>query len=241
MDSSSSSKLNIPDVSARNFSAPAAYQARNSESTNVNQKQVSEAATSLRSLSSRAKRLLKVKLAEARLERVRRDEELRLKHLQLQSERAVLQAEAAVEEANIIADTSSGSNDLSVPENIAPPLSAHDKVVEFLCSARNSERQELELSNGERDHSRESAPLVQVRNNPSSKFSLGPMPHKLNFSPAKKASIVTHGPAFRDDGPSKPTLNNPSYTEDRGRGTGSQGELGCDMNSLARMLVRCRD
>ena len=170
MDSSSSSKLNIPDVSARSFSAPAAYQARKLESANVSQKHVSEAAASSKSLSSRAKRRLEVKLAEARLERVRREEELRLKHLQgqLESERAVLQAEAAVKEANIIADASSGCSDLSVPENIAPPLSAHDKVVEFLCSARNSERQELKLSNGETDHSRESAPLVQVQNKPSS-------------------------------------------------------------------------
>ena len=252
MDSSSSSKLNIPDVSSRSFSAPAAYQARKLESANVSQKHVSEAAASSKSLSSRAKRRLEVKLAEARLERVRRDEELRLKHLQLQaqleSERAVLQAEAAVKEANIIADASSGCSDLSVPENIAPTLSAHDKVVEFLCSARNSERQELKLSNGETDHSRESAPLVQVQNKPSSEvyqcrlseFSLGPMPNKLHFPPAKKASVVTHGPAVRDDGPSKPTLSNPSYTEDRGRGTGSQGELGCGLNDLARMLVRCR-
>ena len=248
MDSSSSSKLNIPDVSARSFSAPAAYQARKLESAIVSQKHVSEAAASSKSLSSRAKRRLEVKLAEARLERVRRDEELRLKHLQLQSERAVLQAEAGVEEANIIADASSGCSDLSVPENIAPPLSAHDKVVEFLCSARNSERQELKLSNGETDHSRESAPLVQMQNKPSSEvyqcrlseFSLGPMPNKLHFPPAKKASVVTHGPAVRDDGPSKPTQSNPSYTEDRGRGTGSQGELGCGLNDLARMLVRCR-
>ena len=120
---------------------------------------------------------------------------------------AVLQAEAAVKEVNIIADASSGCSDLSVPENIAPPLSAHDKVVEFLCSSRNSERQEFKLSNGETDNSRESAALVQVQNKPSSEvdqcrlseFSLGPMPNKLHFPPAKKASVVTYGPAVRDD------------------------------------------
>ena len=77
MDSSSNSKLNIPDVSARNFSAPATYQARKLKSTNISQKHVSETAASLKSLSSRA---LEVKLAEARLERVRRDEELRLRN-----------------------------------------------------------------------------------------------------------------------------------------------------------------
>ena len=131
---------------------------------------------------------------------------------------------------------------------LCPPLSAHDKVVEFLCSAQNSKRQELKLSNRETDHSLESAPLVRVQNKPSSevyqcrlsKFSLGPMPDKLHFSQAKKASVASHGPAVRDDGPSKPTLSNPSYTEDRGQGTGSQGELGCGLNDLARMLVRCR-
>ena len=82
MDSNLSSKLNIPDKSARNFSEPAASQACKLESPNVSQKHVSEAAASSKSLSSRAKRRLEVKLAEARRERIRRDEELRLKHLQ---------------------------------------------------------------------------------------------------------------------------------------------------------------
>ena len=109
-----------------------------------------------------------------------------------------------------------------MPEIIVPPLSAHDKVVKFLYSVQNNERQELKFSNRETDYSRESAPLVQVQNKPSSevhqgrlsKFSLGPIPNKLHSLPIKKDSVVFHGPAVRDVGPSKFTLTNPSCTKD---------------------------
>ena len=75
IDSSSSSKLNIPDVSVCNFSVPAASQVHKLESANVSQKYVFEAAATLKLLSSRAKQHLEVKLAEAHLECICHDEE----------------------------------------------------------------------------------------------------------------------------------------------------------------------
>ena len=98
-------------------------------------------------------------------------------------------------------------------------------MVEFLCNAQNSERQELKLSNRETDHCRESAPLVQVQNKTSweihqcclLKLFLGPIPNKLDFPPVKKALVISDGPAVRDVGSSKSTLSNPLYTKDRSR------------------------
>ena len=247
MDSSLSSKLNIPDVSARNFSASAASQARKLESANVSQIHDSEAVASSKSLSSRAKRRLEVKLAEARLERVRRDEELRLKHLQLQAQLELEQAEALSKRPILLQTLLQIAVIYRCQRLLLPPLSAHDKVVEFLCSAQNSERQELKLSNRETDHCWESAPFVQVQNKTSSvvhqcrlsKLFLDAISNKLHFPPVKKATVVYHGPAVRDVGPSKSTFSNLLYTKDCCRGASSQGELGCSVNDLAKMLVRC--
>ena len=112
---------------------------------------------------SKAKRRLEIKLAEARLQRVRQkkelrrkqlqaeeelrlkqlqaEEESRLKQLQLDLERALLPAEADVTEANLIADASSTCSDLSVPESVAPRLSVHEKVMEYLHNIPTNERQ----------------------------------------------------------------------------------------------------
>ena len=77
VDKSNSSRT-VPLVSARDFSAPAKSRARVEQQSEDGTQRVRTAVSS-GSLSSKAKRRLEVKLAEARLQRVRQKEELRLK------------------------------------------------------------------------------------------------------------------------------------------------------------------
>ena len=265
VDKSNSSR-SVPLVSARDFSVPAKSKARAEQQSEDGTQRVRTAVTSA-SLSSKAKRRLVVKLAEARLQRVRQEEELRLKQLQakeelrlkqlqaeeesrlkqlqLESERALLQAEADVTEANLIADASSTCSDLSVPESVAPRLSAHDKVMEYLHNIPTNERQGQ--SRKENDLQREFPAVTyalkedkaEIRGRRFSELSLGPMPHQLYPPPVVRNSGRFQGPAVRVVGPAKTSevaANNPS-----GNGASrSSGELNCNVNDLAKMLVRCR-
>ena len=61
----------------------------------------------------------------------------------------------------------------------------------------------------------------------------------MHFLPVKKASVVSHEPAVCDVGLSKSTLSNTLYTKDCSQGVRLQGELGCSMNDLAKILVWC--
>ena len=254
VDKSNSSR-SVPVVSARDFSVPAKSKARAEQQSEDGTQRVRTAVTSA-SLSSKAKRRLEVKLAEARLQRVRQEEELRLKQLQaeeelrlkqlqLESERALLQAEADVTEANLIADASSTCSDLSVPESVAPRLSAHEKVMEYLHNIPTNERQGQ--SRKENDLQRESPAVTyalredkaEIRGRRFSELSLGPMPHQLCPPPVVRNSGRFQGPAVRVVGPAKTSevaADNPS-----GNGASrSSGELNCNVNDLAKMLVRCR-
>ena len=93
--------------------------------------------------SSAVRRRLEARLAEARLEQVRRDEELKLRTLalvseqerrKLESQRIVFIAEAKATEANIIADAASelAEEQMSQTADMAPLLSTNGKVSSFL-------------------------------------------------------------------------------------------------------------
>ena len=94
------------------------------------------------SLSSSARLRMEAKLAEARLQHIRKEEDLKLETLaliaeqrlkKLESRRIVLQAEAEVEAANIRAEAASVCDDrYSLPEAVDPPLTVSRKVGAYL-------------------------------------------------------------------------------------------------------------
>ena len=84
VDKSNSSRT-VPLVSARDFSVPAKSRARVEQQSEYGTQGVGTAVSSA-SLSSKAKRRLEIKLAEAHLQCVRQEEELRLKQLQAEEE-----------------------------------------------------------------------------------------------------------------------------------------------------------
>ena len=148
---SAGSVVKLPAVAARSFSGPVGLLKVNSQKANPNVLgRDALSVVNAKSLRSSTRRRVDARLAEVRLQYIRREEELKLKALKLESEQIVLQAEKEVAEANIFADaTSSCDREL---DDVAPPLEAGDKVGAFLLNLslsdqvdgpNNSNRQKL--------------------------------------------------------------------------------------------------
>ena len=148
---SAGSVVKPPAVAARSFSGPVGLLKVNPQKANPNVLgRDALSVVNAQSLRSSTRRRVDARLAEVRLQHIRREEELKLKALKLQSEQIVLQAEKEVAEANILADaTSSCDGEL---DDVAPPLEAGDKVGAFLLNLslsdqvdgpNNSNRQQL--------------------------------------------------------------------------------------------------
>ena len=138
-------------VAARSFSGPVGLLKVNPQKANPNVLgRDALSVVNAQSLRSSTRRRVDARLAEVRLQHIRREEELKLKALKLQSEQIVLQAEKEVAEANILAGAiSSCDREL---DDVAPPLEAGDKVGAFLLNLslsdqvdgpNNSNRQKL--------------------------------------------------------------------------------------------------
>ena len=155
---SAGSVVKPPAVAARSFSGPVGLVKVNPQKANTNVLgRDALSVVNAQSLRSSIRRRVDARLAEVRLQHIRREEELKLKALaaaqelrKLESEQIVLQAEKEVAEANILADaTSSCDGEL---DDVAPPLEAGDKVGAFLLNLslsdqvdgpNNSNRQKL--------------------------------------------------------------------------------------------------
>ena len=148
---SAGSVVKPPAVAARSFSGPVGLLKVNPQKANSNVLgRDALSVVNAQSLRSSTRRPVDARLAEVRLQHIRREEELKLKALKLESEQIVLQAEKEVAEANILADaTSSCDGEL---DDVAPPLEAGDKVGAFLLNLslsdqvdgpNNSNRQQL--------------------------------------------------------------------------------------------------
>ena len=155
---SAGSVVKPPAVVARSFSGPVGLLKVNPQKANPNVLgRDALSVVNAQSLRSSTRRRVDARLAEVRLQHIRREEELKLKALaaaqelrKLESEQIVLQAEKEVAEANILADaTSSCDGEL---DDVAPPLEAGDKVGAFLLKLSlsdqvdgpdNSNRQQL--------------------------------------------------------------------------------------------------
>ena len=127
---SAGSVVKPPAVAARYFSGPVGLLKVNPQKANPNVLgRDALSVVNAQSLRSSTRRRVDARLAEVRLQYIRREEELKLKALKLESEQIVLQAEKEVAEANILADaTSSCDGEL---DDVAPPLEAGDKVGAF--------------------------------------------------------------------------------------------------------------
>ena len=126
-------------VAARSFSGPVGLLKVNPQKANPNVLgRDALSVVNAQSLRSSTRRRVDARLAEVRLQYIRREEELKLKALKLKSEQIVLQAEKEVAEANILANaTSSCDGEL---DDVAPPLEAGDKVGAFLLNLSLSDQ-----------------------------------------------------------------------------------------------------
>ena len=136
---SAGSVVKPPALAARSFSGPVGLLKVNPQKANPNVLGRDElSVVNAQSLRSSTRRRVDARLAEVRLQYIRREEELKLKALKLASEQIVLQAEMEVAEANILADaTSSCDGEL---DDVAPPLEAGDKVGAFLLNLSLSDQ-----------------------------------------------------------------------------------------------------
>ena len=146
--------------------------------------------------SSAVRRRLEARLAEARLEQVRRDEELKLRTLalvaeqerrKLESQRIVLIAEAKATEASIIADAASelAEEQMSQTADMAPLLSTNEKVSAFLSVLTPDHEDAANVSRLSPD-----CLATQIHSG------LAPSPVVAGTSGYSKPPVSVQGPAF---------------------------------------------
>ena len=249
---------------ARNYSEPATFKEK---AKSVSKEKCGQSEIGVASMTSTARCRMEAKLAQLRLNRVRREEELTLRVLaaeqekkKLESHRRMLEAEAEAAEAAIIADAASSFGDrMSQVSDVAPSMDRREKVDAFLNSITvNNDEQDFDQSHGAPATAAQDRPFPPLEgaagaaisssssraDGPDfSKFSLGPVPQQLFHGPAvdPNGAARTRSLNLSERERYNPRLINEARSPGGKRDTGSQsaGES-FTLCEVAKMLVRCR-
>lgn len=213
---------------------------------------------------SSSKPQLALKLAQARLNRIRREEELRLRLEKLESERLLARAEADVVEASIIADDdfSDSGSVLHFEESVSIVREA--KIDAFLKTIENHvpaedvvEKQFLQPKHTAPSSALKPPPGFSLPVHPSmmtavsspsfkadanppppSRLTLGPVPSQLFNGPATSREPQSANAQSATAYPEE--FSEPAATSKRGNSAYQPGGESLFVNDVAKLLARCQ-